>query len=41
MDGDAEPSAPPVLALACLGRLGRFGNQLFQYAFARIVAAAE
>ena len=31
----------PVLAISCLGRLGRFGNQLFQYSFIRIVADAN
>ena len=33
----AEPDSL-LLSLSCLGRLGRFGNQLFQYAFASIVA---
>jgi hypothetical protein len=29
----------PVLTISSLGRLGRFGNQIFQYAFLRICAA--
>ena len=37
--GDAVDA--PVLAISCLGRLGRFGNQLFQYSFIRIVADAN
>ena len=28
----------PLLLLGCLGHLGQFGNQLFQYAFFRILA---
>ena len=31
-------TARPVLSMSWLGRLGRFGNQLFQYAFLRICA---
>jgi len=31
-------SFDPVLTMSCLGQLGRFGNQLFQYAFLRICA---
>lgn len=31
-------SIEPVLTMSCLGKLGRFGNQLFQYAFLRICA---
>ncbi|MBD2730888.1 alpha-1,2-fucosyltransferase [Nostoc sp. FACHB-892] len=31
-------SVEPVLTMSCLGQLGRFGNQLFQYAFLRICA---
>ncbi len=31
-------SIKPVLTMSCLGQLGRFGNQLFQYAFLRICA---
>lgn len=34
-DGDNELS---VLAMSSIGKLGRFGNQLFQYAFLRICA---
>lgn len=29
---------PPVVSMWCLGRLGKFGNQLIQYAFIRIYA---
>ncbi|MBD2459332.1 alpha-1,2-fucosyltransferase [Nostoc sp. FACHB-87] len=36
-DGTAT-SIEPVLTMSCLGQLGRFGNQLFQYAFLRICA---
>ena len=36
-DGTAT-SIDPVLTMSCLGKLGRFGNQLFQYAFLRICA---
>lgn len=35
---DAESSSQPVLTMSSLGQLGRFGNQLFQYAFLRICA---
>lgn len=31
-------SSEPVLTMSSLGQLGRFGNQLFQYAFLRICA---
>src|SRR5689334_21725322 len=31
-------SIEPVLTMSRLGQLGRFGNQLFQYAFLRICA---
>jgi hypothetical protein len=34
----ASSTAQPVLSMSWLGRLGRFGNQLFQYAFLRICA---
>ena len=36
-DGTAT-SIEPVLTMSCLGKLGRFGNQMFQYAFLRICA---
>jgi hypothetical protein len=36
-DGTAT-SSEPVLTMSCLGKLGRFGNQMFQYAFLRICA---
>src|SRR4028118_1647053 len=36
-DGTAT-SIEPVLIMSCLGKLGRFGNQMFQYAFLRICA---
>ncbi|KYC40333.1 glycosyl transferase [Scytonema hofmannii PCC 7110] len=36
-DSDATASEP-VLTMSSLGKLGRFGNQLFQYAFLRICA---
>ncbi|GAA6619996.1 alpha-1,2-fucosyltransferase [Scytonema sp. NUACC26] len=36
-DSDATVSEP-VLTMSSLGKLGRFGNQLFQYAFLRICA---
>lgn len=36
-DGTANPNEP-VLTMSSLGKLGRFGNQLFQYAFLRICA---
>lgn len=32
------PSSEPVLTMSSLGQLGRFGNQLFQYAFLKICA---
>ena len=35
---DAPEADRPVVAIACLGHLGQWGNQLFQYAFARIIA---
>lgn len=31
----------PVLTLSCLTRLGQFGNQLFQYAFLRVIGDAN
>lgn len=35
---DTATSSDPVLTMSCLGNLGRFGNQLFQYAFLKICA---
>ncbi len=35
---DAANTQPSVLTMSSLGQLGRFGNQLFQYAFLRICA---
>jgi hypothetical protein len=35
---DTESPSQPVLTMSSLGQLGRFGNQLFQYAFLRICA---
>jgi hypothetical protein len=35
-ENDATNSNEPVLTMSSLGQLGRFGNQLFQYAFLRI-----
>lgn len=35
---DAENLTEPVLTMSSIGQLGRFGNQLFQYAFLRICA---
>lgn len=35
---DAAASGNRVLAMSTLGRNGRFGNQVFQYAFLRIYA---
>jgi hypothetical protein len=35
---DTETSSRSVLTMSSLGQLGRFGNQLFQYAFLRICA---
>ena len=32
---------PPVVTMSCLGRIGRFGNQLFQYAFLRHYARSR
>jgi Glycosyl transferase family 11 len=37
-DNDIEGSGQSVLTMSSLGQLGRFGNQLFQYAFLRICA---
>lgn len=38
-DANSPPSAEqPVLTMSSLGKLGRFGNQLMQYAFLRICA---
>jgi Glycosyl transferase family 11 len=36
---DASGDDRPVLTMSSLGKFGRFGNQLFQYAFLRICAA--
>lgn len=33
-----EDTSQPVLTMSSIGKLGRFGNQLFQYAFLRICA---
>jgi len=38
LKNDLENSDRPVLTMSSLGQLGRFGNQLFQYAFLRICA---
>lgn len=38
LNTDAEESNQPVLVMSSLGQLGRFGNQVFQYAFLRICA---
>ncbi len=35
---DATNDDHPVLTMSSIGKLGRFGNQLFQYAFLRICA---
>jgi hypothetical protein len=35
---EAESRSQPVLTMSSIGKLGRFGNQLFQYAFLRICA---
>ena len=35
---DIENDNQPVLTMSSLGKLGRFGNQMFQYAFLRICA---
>jgi len=35
---EAERPSQPVLTMSSLGQLGRFGNQIFQYAFLRICA---
>lgn len=35
---DATSDNQPVLTMSAIGKLGRFGNQLFQYAFLRICA---
>jgi len=35
---DATSNNQPVLTMSSIGKLGRFGNQLFQYAFLRICA---
>jgi hypothetical protein len=32
---EVNPGDVPVVTMSCLGRIGRFGNQLFQYAFLR------
>lgn len=37
-ENDFVNSSEPVLTISSLGQLGRFGNQLFQYAFLRICA---
>ena len=36
--GDAFYIKRPVVTMYCLGKLGRFGNQLFQYAYLKIYA---
>ena len=33
-----EDTSEPVLTMSSIGKLGRFGNQLFQYAILRICA---
>jgi hypothetical protein len=38
LEYDTEASSDLVLTMSSLGQLGRFGNQLFQYAFLRICA---
>jgi len=38
LNTDPERSDQFVLTMSSLGQLGRFGNQLFQYAFLRICA---
>lgn len=38
LNTDTEESNQPVLTMSSLGQLGRFGNQLFQYAFLRVCA---
>jgi Glycosyl transferase family 11 len=38
LENDIEGSVPSVLTMSSLGQMGRFGNQLFQYAFLRICA---
>ena len=35
---EAQSDHQPVLTMSSIGQLGRFGNQLFQYAFLRICA---
>lgn len=35
---DAQCNRQPLLTMSSMGKLGRFGNQLFQYAFLRICA---
>jgi hypothetical protein len=37
-ENDAANPSDPVLTMSSLGQLGRFGNQLFQYAFLKICA---
>ncbi|GAB1539313.1 hypothetical protein NUACC21_19790 [Scytonema sp. NUACC21] len=37
-DSNTELSQEAVLTMSCIGMFGRFGNQLFQYAFLRICA---
>jgi hypothetical protein len=37
-DSNSAVGAQPVLTMSKLGKLGRFGNQIFQYAFLRICA---
>lgn len=42
--GDSAPAKtlePRLLVMSAIGRLGRFGNQIFQYAFLRIAARAS
>ncbi len=38
LENNAESSSHSVLTMSSIGQLGRFGNQLFQYAFLRICA---
>ncbi|MBE9028919.1 alpha-1,2-fucosyltransferase [filamentous cyanobacterium LEGE 11480] len=38
---DANHDTAPVLSMSSLGKFGRFGNQLFQYAFLRICSEAS
>lgn len=40
-DPASDVQDPPILTMTALGRLGRFGNQIFQYAFLKICARAS